>query len=221
MTDQQLLDMYINIAEFISLCFSGDVEVVVHDLSHLDSSAVALFNNHVSGRDKGAPMTDMGLLFISDERFKEKKWVTNYQGVTDQGVIVKSSTFFIRNMSGKLIGSLCVNVDVRKYEALKKLVESMLPASQAEKPNGSPERLQAAPVSPLMREIASRCSASGRGVDDFGMADRLHIIATLDGQQFFERKGAISETADGLKISEPSVYRYLHLVRKEKNGKKK
>lgn len=213
MTDKEILAVYVKVAEFMSLCFSKDVEVLVHDVEHLDSSAIAIFNNHVSGRDAGAPMPQLGRSFFNNDD-KSKDWVVNYRGVTDKGVVVRSSTFFIRNEKGNFIGALCVNVDIRKYEALKQLLNTMTD------PDLDPSRdelefLNTSVNWQLGKVISDYCTNTGRLSDGFTKSDRMDILRELNRQDFFERKGAISEVAERLNISEPSVYRYLKSVRKE------
>lgn len=214
MTDKQILDMYVNVAEFMALCFSDDVEVVVHDIANLDASVIAIFNNHISNRPVGSPMTDMGRLLIAEEAHKDKNWVVNYNGMTDQGFIVRGSTYFIQNPPGKLIGTLCVNVDVRKYELLKNFADSMITMRSNISAVEMPEQLKTSLDSPVSVVLAAYCARTGHCIDEFTLQDRMDVIADLHGQGFFERKGAISEVAEKLKISEPSAYRYLKAVKK-------
>ena len=47
-------------------------------------------------------------------------------------------------------------------------------------------------------------------------SERLKLITDLDDSGIFLIKGAIDTVADALGISAPTVYRYLHLIRKEK-----
>ena len=214
MTDKELLSTYVKLAEFMSLCFSEDVEVLVHDVEHLDRSAIAIFNNHISDREAGAPMTRLGCEFIADKLFERDDWVVNYKGITDKGVVVRSSTFFIKNAAGKLIGSLCVNVDMRKYQAVKRLAESMVTMLPLPGSGGEPEILTTGSDKPLEKAVDEYCARVGRTVDMLGMDDRLDILRDLLRQGFFERKGAIGDIAGRLNISEPSVYRYLKTIKK-------
>ncbi len=217
MTDKDILALYVKIAEFISLCFSRDVEVLVHDVEHLDNSTIAIFNSHVSGRDKGAPMPHLGRSFMKNEDYREKDWVVNYKGVTDKGVIVRSSTFFIRNPKGEFIGALCVNVDIRKYEALKQLVDSMIDPDP-EPARDELEFLNTSVSWQMNKVISDFCTRTGRLADEFSKSDRVDILRELYRQDFFERKGAISEVAERLDISEPSVYRYLKNIKRESSA---
>jgi predicted transcriptional regulator YheO len=81
MTDREVLERYIPLAEFISKLFYDDAEVVVHDITgDLQHSVVAIFNNHVSGRQIGAPMTELGMRFIKEEQYANQNFISNYEG---------------------------------------------------------------------------------------------------------------------------------------------
>lgn len=60
MTNQEILKLYIPIVEFIGEICGNNYEIVLHDISQPDSSIVAIKNNHISGREVGGPLTDLG-----------------------------------------------------------------------------------------------------------------------------------------------------------------
>lgn len=215
MTDQEILAHYVELAEFMSLCFSEDVEVLVHDASRPDRSTIAVFNGHISGREIGAPLPELGRRFMTEEIYQGKKWVVNYKGVTDKGVVVRSSTYFIRNARGKSIGALCLNVDIRKYETLRHLVGSMIDPASAADSRKETEFLNTTIGWQINQALADYCTQNGRYADELTKNDRIEILRELARQDFFDRKGAISEAAERLNISEPSVYRYLKGIKRE------
>ena len=216
MTDQEILAQYVNLAEFISQCFSNDVEVLVHDAAHPDSSVIAIFNGHVSGREVGAPMPPLGRRFMFDDMYKNMNAMVKYKGVTGKGVVVRSSTYFIRNDEGNYIGAMCVNVDMRKYEALKQLVGTMF-ENPAIETHPEVEHLSTTVGWQLNNVISDFYTRKGRLPDTLTREDRMEILRELVRLDFFERKGAISEVAERLDISEPSIYRYLKTIKR--NGK--
>lgn len=56
-----LLQQYMKLTEFLGLTLGPDYEVALHDLTNKDRSIIAIANNHISGREIGAPLTNMAL----------------------------------------------------------------------------------------------------------------------------------------------------------------
>ena len=59
-----LLAGYINVVKGLGTILGRDCEVLLHDVSHPESSIIACENGHVSGRAVGSPMTDFGLIML-------------------------------------------------------------------------------------------------------------------------------------------------------------
>ena len=57
-----LLQHYIKLTEFLGQALGPDYEVALHDMTDKNRSIVAIANNHISGREIGAPLTNMALL---------------------------------------------------------------------------------------------------------------------------------------------------------------
>ena len=58
-----LLQHYIKLTEFLGQALGPDYEVALHDMTDKNRSIVAIANNHISGREIGAPLTN---IFIDD-----------------------------------------------------------------------------------------------------------------------------------------------------------
>ena len=56
-----LLQHYIKLTEFLGQALGPDYEVALHDLTDKNRSIIAIANNHVSGREVGAPLTNVAL----------------------------------------------------------------------------------------------------------------------------------------------------------------
>jgi len=225
-TDDELLDRHVLMADFVATCFGDNVEVAVHDIrDDLDHSIKAIFNNHVSGRQPGAPMTQLGRRFLKEKRTEGANSVCNYEGVTANGVSVRASTFFIKNPDGRVIGYLCVNIDVSAYSEAAKVLDKLLHYGQASPVTGDAivdDRVSMVEDFPrglteiIGQVIAKYSRSAGKKLDSFVARDRIAVIAALEEKDLFSYKGCIGEAAGVLGISEPTVYRYLQKIRKEK-----
>jgi len=109
----QLLQQYVKLTEFLGHTLGPDYEVALHDLTDRNRSIVAIANSHVSGRELGAPLTNTALKILRDKSYESHDYLLHYRGVSADGRILRSSTFFIKQ-NGKLIGMLCINFDDRR-----------------------------------------------------------------------------------------------------------
>ena len=63
-----ILQHYIKLTEFLGKALGPDYEVALHDLTRKDRSIIAIANNYISGREVGAPLTNMSLSILRDKR---------------------------------------------------------------------------------------------------------------------------------------------------------
>lgn len=109
-----LLQQYIKVTEFLGLTLGPDYEVALHDMTDKNRSIIAIANNHISGRDVGAPLTNVALKILMDKSYEVQDYRLHYCGMSAKGKVLRSSTMFIKQ-NGKLIGMLCINFDDSKY----------------------------------------------------------------------------------------------------------
>ena len=62
-----ILQHYIKLTEFLGKALGPDYEVALHDLTRKDRSIIAIANNYISGREVGAPLTNMALSSLRDK----------------------------------------------------------------------------------------------------------------------------------------------------------
>ena len=105
-----LLQQYMKLTEFLGLALGPDYEVALHDLTNRDRSIIAIVNNHISGREIGAPLTNMALGILRDRSYETSDYCLQYHGISVNGKDLRSNTFFIKQ-DGRLIGLLCINFD--------------------------------------------------------------------------------------------------------------
>ena len=65
-----LLQHYVKLTEFLGQALGPDYEVALHDLTDKNRSIIAVANNHVSGREIGAPLTNVALSILRDKSYE-------------------------------------------------------------------------------------------------------------------------------------------------------
>lgn len=91
-----ILQHYIKLTEFLGKALGPDYEVALHDLTRKDRSIIAIANNYISGREVGAPLTNMSLSILRDKSYERMDYHLHYYSINVNGKDLRSSTFFIK-----------------------------------------------------------------------------------------------------------------------------
>ena len=221
-TTNSLLRQYVKLTEFLGAALGPDYEVALHDLTDKNRSIIAIVNGYISGREIGAPLTNMALSVLKDESYEWQDYRLHYSGVSAAGNTLRSSTMFIKE-DGKLIGMLCINFDDSRYQAFARQVLTLCHPNQyfraltqpEEEGNPSrPETFRNSTEAVAQDAIAHELERLGVPAERLTSEERLQIIAALEESGLFLLKGAVKDVAAGLGCSQASVYRYLSQIRK-------
>lgn len=225
-----LLQHYVKLTEFLGLTLGPDYEVALHDMTDKNRSIIAIANNHISGREIGAPLTNVALSILRDRSYETSDYRLHYYGVSINGKELRSSTMFIKQ-NGRLIGLLCINFDDSRYRELSgrlmglchpdMFVEDVLlppipdrgAVSTAAKP--APEKFRNSTEAVAIDAINRELERLGVAADRLTSEERLKIIGALESNGIFLMKGAVKDVAAGLHCSQASVYRYLSQIKSE------
>jgi predicted transcriptional regulator YheO len=188
----------------------GRFEVILHDLSHVESSIVML-EGDVTHRRIGGPATNY-LLKLLREGGDGAENSVNYKTVLPDGRVLRSSTIFIRDDQGKIIGSLCVNQDLTDYIVARNLLEDV--SSFSVRDLEPPKETFAQDISEVMESVVdTEVSLFQKPVAYMQKEDKLSIVAKLEQKGIFAVKNAVEYVAERLGVSNFTVYNYLKEVR--------
>lgn len=214
MTDKDILSMYLPLVDFLSQALGSSTEVVLNDCSNPACSVMAIRNSQ-SGREPGSPITDYGMNVIRNEEYKNRDYELHYKGKA-YGKDFISSTFYIKDPSGRLIGMLCLNTDMTSASnminaAVKFLEEmhydSLISGSSSTQP--VMENLDTS-LTTLIDPLISRAMEKyGQDPAHMTQEEKMSVVHELSAQGVSSIKGGIAEIAERLQISESTVYRYL------------
>ena len=130
--DDLTLESLVMIAHGIARQFGNDCEVCIHDLqaNDLEHTICYIINGHVSGRKIGDGASKIVLETL--EALKKGANVSDHLGYrthTSDGRILKSSTIFLKDESGKYRFILGINHDMTNFinaqSALSNVVENI------------------------------------------------------------------------------------------------
>lgn len=213
MSNEQLLSLFIPMVDFLGAVLGKNSEIVLHDVSTPEHSIIAIHNGFHSGRHVGSSMTNFAVQIQTDKRYQGQDFITNYRA-SSQGKNFLSSTYYIKN-NENLIGMLCINTDTSASQELLHTVNQFIesfnlsPITSIENEKVE-ENLDVPIVSYVDSVIEKTISESGILPDRMNRDEKMEIVKKLNEQGIPRMKGAVSEIAKQLKISESTVYRYIN-----------
>jgi predicted transcriptional regulator YheO len=205
-----LLDILKRLAEGVVAVVGPHCEVVVHDFSDLEHSAVVVAGN-VSGRKPGAPVPDLD--FISSELDSGTPDQLNYRIKIDSREL-QSSTIWVRDANGKPVGAVCVNLDYSGLLQTRSLLER-LTAPAREAPSFVVRNTLAKNLDELIEHSVSAFMRQNE-ISHIGMMtqeDKLRLMAEIEKNGLFQLRGAVKLLADMLSVSRASIYNYRASIR--------
>lgn len=215
MNDPELIRAYIPLVSFLGSVLGSNVEVVLHNCESPNKSVIAIANGHLSGRKVGSPITDFALSFIMNGQYKEHDFISNYRAKAN-GKVFSSSTFFIKDGEGNLIGMLCINKDLSAAKNCLNTLSSFLDSINMgiALNTGSTETIQEnldMPIDSLASSIVQKTVNSYNiSPERLTREEKRKIVQELDEQGISKIKGGVSEIARLLEVSESTVYRYIN-----------
>ncbi|MGB9825240.1 MAG: helix-turn-helix transcriptional regulator [Desulfofundulus sp.] len=206
---EYLFDNLKRIAQVIAETFGRNCEVAVHDLSNLEKSLVYITGN-VTNRKPGAPITDL-VLKVLRQQGDEAEDLIAYKTITRDGRILKSSTIFIRNDHGKIIGTLCINFDITDFVSIPNVIQEFI---QLRGTGDEKQETFATSVHETIDTLIEQAiSIIGKQPAHMHTEDKIRLVAFLEEKGAFLIKGTVDYVATILGVSKYTVYSYLQKVR--------
>jgi len=210
---QPILENYIAMANLIVETFGDHSEVILHDFSQPKNSVVYTCNNVVTRREIGQSFTEYFVKEVLLSRKFNNDLSANYMMEGEDGKKIKSSTALIRDGNGKVIGALCVNIDItdmkRVFSQFMSMIgmreETILPASDE------------VTVMPNIREIVDDIIDMTIGSQDVATMSRdqkVDLIRFMNDKGLFLIKGTMEKVAERMGISRVTIYGYLDEIKK-------
>jgi predicted transcriptional regulator YheO len=211
----QVFELLSRVARAIVATVGIPCEVVVHDLRNPDHTLIAISGN-LTGRTVGAPVPDTEFLPRNLAAFQDD--VIRQPARTPRGRELISSTVWVRDTTGSIVGALCINMDFNDLRHARDLLNRAL--ADIETPSET-EVLETFATSPQdFVEIALRGAIRkiGKPLHRLNRQDKIAIIAALEQAEVFRFSRSIEMVMEQLGISRASIYAYLKEIRGETSG---
>lgn len=213
MTDQEIFDHYIRMAETIGKMFSPLLETVVHDLRIPEKSIIYICNNHITGRKLGDSLTDLGLRRLIGDNVPDM--LISYPNESPSGQRLKSSSLTIRNQEGKIIGAFCLNLALENFEQMKTVLDQFLIFTEpSDDIHFDKENFITSPVAEIRKAIDDFRQGENHTSYDLSKENKQKLIQYLYTRGYFNIRGAVAIIARQVGLTKASVYNYLKKIDK-------
>lgn len=209
-TIDEIMPLLQQLLTLIEKHFGNRCEVVLHDLTKdYDHTIVDIRNGAITNRSIGGCGSNLGLevlkgTVVDGDRF-------NYVSTTSDGKILRSSSIYLKNDEGAVIGSICVNLDITdtlQFEGYLRQFNQFEPSDTHE------EEVFSSDINHLLSHLMQKGQEQiGKPASEMNKAEKIEFIHYLD------QKGAFLITKSGeqvcrlLNISKFTFYNYLDISR--------
>jgi len=206
------LDFLKQLAHGLAIQFGSSCEIAIHDLKtkDLERSIVYIENGHVSNRQTGDGPSGIVLETLqSDPSTIHDK--LSYLTKTEDGRILKSSTFYIRDDDGSISYIFSLNYDITAFTAASTAIQSLI-ATKDNLPDltGDSPRQITHNVNELLDLLIEQAVAKvGKQVAMMNKDDKVAVVQYLDHAGAFLITKSGDKVSSYLGISKLTLYSYM------------
>lgn len=214
-------DFLIRFLEGLQKFLGDNSEILIHDYRKgYDHTIVYAFNAEISGRCVGgSPKGGMITLFGKNIETMKESLQTFSAGPKDS--FFKSFTTLIADDDGKIIGSVCVNMDISNLLMAQNALSSFIqhPVTERTAPTNDIDALSTKNVDDILQYYMQQ--AKILVVKPMSLMNKEEKVRALD---YLDQKGVfkISKTSvllcETLQVSKYTLYNYLEEARSNRNS---
>ena len=206
------LDFLKQLAHGLAIQFGSSCEIAIHDLKtkDLEKSIVYIENGHISNRQIGDGPSGivLGTLQSDPSTIHDK---LSYLTKTEDGRILKSSTFYIRDDDGSISYIFSLNYDITAFTAASTAIQSLI-ATKDKLPDltGDSPRQITHNVNELLDLLIEQAVAKvGKPVAMMNKDDKVAVVQYLDHAGAFLITKSGDKVSSYLGISKFTLYSYM------------
>lgn len=211
--DFEILKSYEAVVDGLAMLIGSHCEIVLHSLQDLKCSAIRIANGEHTGRKIGSPITDLALRMLHDMTGADSSVSKCYFTRAKSGVLMKSVTIAIRNRDQRVIGLLCMNMNLDV--PFSQIMSTFIPPETQGQEVPSTVNFASSVEDLVMQTLEFTIEEVNADRNVSNNAKNRQIVLNLYEKGIFDIKDAINQVADRLNISKHTVYLY---IRQFKNG---
>ena len=206
------LDFLKQLAHGLAIQFGSSCEIAIHDLKtkDLEKSIVYIENGHISNRQTGDGPSGIVLETLqSDPSTIHDK--LSYLTKTEDGRILKSSTFYIRDDDGSISYIFSLNYDITSFTAASTAIQSLIATKDSlpDLTGDSPQQITHNVNELLDLLIEQAVAKVGKPVAMMNKDDKVAVVQYLDHAGAFLITKSGDKVSSYLGISKFTLYSYM------------
>lgn len=198
------------ITAMIAEQFGSRCEVVLHDLTKDYNHTIVAIEGNITNRSIGGSGSNLGLPVLAGKKKDGDQY--NYITRTKDGRTLRSSSTYLRDENGDVIGALCINYDISDLLIAESIIKdaAMYPTSNKEV---EPE-VFANNVAEILDHLTIQCQDYiGKPSSEMSKEDKINAIGFFDSKGAFLISKAGEHIREYLMISKYTLYNYLEIAR--------
>jgi predicted transcriptional regulator YheO len=203
---QEMLEFFGRLAKVLAGAIGNNCEVVLHDFADPEHSIVAIVNGHVTGREVGDGLDDLGFQVLRRGHWED---MINYRTKGRDGRELRSSSIFLKDEEGKVFGALCINYDLSQFIRTAKFLDELISTREF----GIQESFQKNVGQVLDNLIQEAVEQSRKDISEMGREDKISVVAYLESRGAFLIRYSVERVASLLNISKFTIYNYLEEIK--------
>ncbi|MCT4633038.1 MAG: PAS domain-containing protein [Firmicutes bacterium] len=206
------INRYIPLIKFISEFLGSDVEVVLSDAKKM--KIVYVSENAESTLSVGDAIRTVEEKFITEKLYEKSDYISNYRAIRDGNTKLRSSTYFIKDEEGTVLGLITMNLKVDKYIDFRDILDKLV-NGESNYSNPAIEKTIVESFEPSFDQMMSEAisevlSQYNTAPERMTVEEKMEIIQKLDKRGTFLIKGSIGELAKAFDTTETTIYRYIN-----------
>lgn len=188
----------------ITALFGSSCEIVLHDLTgDYESTVVMIENGHITGRRVGDCGSNLGLEVLRGTVENGDKY--GYISNSRDGKMLRSSSLYIRNSEGRVIGCLCINMDISSLVLAENAIRELTAGSVVRE-----DEFFVNDVTELLDAFLQKAQDEvGKPVAYMSREDKIKAIKYLDSKGALLISKAGNRICNFFNISKFTLYSYL------------
>ena len=211
--DRRILNSYCTVATGMAEFWGENCEIIIHNLERLDASVMMIVNGYHSGRQAGAPISELTLSFLNQMLADPSLRHINYFAKNKRGETFKAFTSAILGENNRIIGLFCINFFLST--PLCELMQMMLPGTSETHDLHLPETFASDSEEVILaslEEIKQQVYTNGTILPS---NRNKEIVNLLYQRGIFQLKNAVPFVGEQLGISKNTVYLHLRNLQKK------
>lgn len=200
------MDFFNRLIDMLEQQLGKNSEIVLHDLRNgYEHTIVDIRNGEITGRKIGGTGSNLGLEVLQGTTGHGDKY--NYITKLPDGRYLRSSSLYIRDKEGEVMGCLCINTDITETLKFEQVLKEM---NQCDLSNNSEDEIFVTDVNQLLEYIIEKTrEIIGKSPEEMTRDDKKEFVRILNEKGAFLITKSGERVQEYLGISKYTLYNYL------------